>query len=120
MCAEPQTWPGSAVSLNACPMAQRITIARALVRDPRILVFDEPTSALDPETEALVVSGIERARVGRTTLVIAHRLSTVQRADHVLVLEAGRLVERGTFASLRDAGGLFSRLHQHALFTVES
>jgi ATP-binding cassette subfamily B protein len=90
--------------------SQRITIARALVRDPRILLLDEPTSALDPETEALVVAGIENARVGRTTLVIAHRLATVQRADQVLVLEAGRLVERGSFESLRDAGGLFSRL----------
>jgi ATP-binding cassette subfamily B protein len=99
--------------------AQRITIARALVRDPRILILDEPTSALDSETEALVVAGIERARVGRTTLVIAHRLSTVQRADQLLVLDAGRLVERGTFASLRDAGGLFARLHRHAIFYAE-
>jgi ATP-binding cassette subfamily B protein/subfamily B ATP-binding cassette protein MsbA len=99
--------------------AQRITIARALVRNPRILILDEPTSALDSETEALVVAGIERARVGRTTLVIAHRLSTVQRADQLLVLDAGRLVERGTFASLRDAGGLFARLHRHAIFYAE-
>jgi ATP-binding cassette subfamily B protein/subfamily B ATP-binding cassette protein MsbA len=100
--------------------AQRVTIARALVRNPRILILDEPTSALDAETEALVVAGLERARVGRTTLVIAHRLSTIQRADHLLVLDRGRLVERGTFASLRDAGGLFARLHQHMLFSRET
>ncbi len=99
--------------------AQRVTIARALVRNPRILILDEPTSALDAETEALVVAGIERARADRTTLVIAHRLSTVQRADHLLVLDSGRLVEHGTFASLRDAGGLFARLHRHALFYAE-
>jgi len=96
--------------------AQRVTIARALVRDPRILILDEPTSALDAETEGLVVAGIERARAGRTTFVIAHRLSTVRGADQILVLEAGRLVESGSFEALRDAGGLFERLHRHALF----
>ncbi len=95
--------------------SQRVTIARALVRDPRILLLDEPTSALDAETESLVVAGIERARQGRTTLVIAHRLSTVKRADQVLVLEQGRLAERGTFASLLESNGLFSRLYRHAL-----
>ncbi|MEE4377962.1 MAG: ABC transporter ATP-binding protein [Candidatus Competibacteraceae bacterium] len=99
---------------------QRVTIARALVRNPRILILDEPTSALDGETEALVVAGIERARAGRTTLVIAHRLSTVKRADHLLVLDQGHLVEHGTFESLRDAGGLFARLHRHMLFDAET
>jgi ATP-binding cassette subfamily B protein/subfamily B ATP-binding cassette protein MsbA len=97
--------------------AQRITIARALVRSPRILILDEPTSALDAETEAYVMSGIERAMKSRTTFVIAHRLSTVQRADLVLVLDRGRLVETGSFESLRQAGGLFERLcRAHALF----
>ena len=91
---------------------QRITIARALLRDPRILILDEPTSALDAETEAYVMSGIERAMKGRTTFVIAHRLSTVRRADLVLVIEGGRLSEQGTFESLRSAGGTFQRLHE--------
>ena len=90
--------------------AQRVTIARALLRDPRLLILDEPTSALDSETEAFVMGGIERAMRGRTTFVIAHRLSTVRRADRLLVLDAGRLVETGTYASLCRAGGRFQRL----------
>jgi ATP-binding cassette subfamily B protein len=90
--------------------AQRVTIARALLRDPRLLILDEPTSALDSETEAFVMRGIERAMRGRTTFVIAHRLSTVRRADRLLVLDAGRLVETGTYASLCRAGGRFQRL----------
>jgi ATP-binding cassette subfamily B protein/subfamily B ATP-binding cassette protein MsbA len=90
---------------------QRVTIARALLRDPVLLILDEPTSALDAETEAYVMSGIERAMQGRTTFVIAHRLSTVLRADLVLVLDAGRLVETGRFDTLRRAGGVFQRLH---------
>jgi ATP-binding cassette, subfamily B, bacterial len=89
---------------------QRVTIARALVRDPRLLILDEPTSALDAETEAFVMASIERAMKGRTSFVIAHRLSTVQRADLVLVLEAGRLVEVGRFEDLQRAGGIFQRL----------
>jgi len=100
---------------------QRITIARALLKDPRILILDEPTSALDAETEAFVMRGIERAMKGRTTFVIAHRLSTVRRADLLLVLEAGRLVEQGSYESLRRAGGLFQRLHEaQFLLTPES
>jgi ATP-binding cassette subfamily B protein/subfamily B ATP-binding cassette protein MsbA len=91
---------------------QRITIARALLKDPRILILDEPTSALDAETEAFVMRGIERAMKGRTTFVIAHRLSTVRRADLLLVLDGGHLVEQGTYESLRRAGGLFQRLHE--------
>jgi ATP-binding cassette subfamily B protein/subfamily B ATP-binding cassette protein MsbA len=90
---------------------QRVTIARALLRDPRLLILDEPTSALDSETETFVMRGIEQAMAGRTSFVIAHRLSTVRRADLVLVLEDGRLVESGTFDALRRAGGAFQRLY---------
>jgi len=90
----------------------RITIARAILRDAPLLILDEPTAALDAETEALVMEGLERLMAGRTTFVIAHRLSTVRRADLILVLDDGRIVERGTFAQLVAAGGAFARLHR--------
>jgi len=89
---------------------QRVAIARALLRDPRILILDEPTSALDPETEAYVIGALERAGKGRTTFIIAHRLSTVRRAHRLLVLDAGRVVQDGTYESLRTVDGLFRRL----------
>lgn len=89
---------------------QRLAIARALIRDPRILIFDEATSALDPESEARVTQAVDAARRGRTTLVVAHRLSTIRGADRIAVLERGRLVELGDHASLVAAGGLYSRL----------
>jgi ATP-binding cassette subfamily B protein/subfamily B ATP-binding cassette protein MsbA len=92
--------------------AQRVTIARALVKDPRILLLDEPTSALDVESERYVMAGIARAMEGRTTIAIAHRLSTVRRADQVLVLDQGHIVESGPYDSLRHADGPFQRLHE--------
>jgi subfamily B ATP-binding cassette protein MsbA len=96
---------------------QRIAIARALLRDPRILILDEPTSALDSETEACVMSALERAGKGRTTFIIAHRLSTVRNADRLIVLDAGRIVQEGTFESLHAEIGLFRRLvDAHRLF----
>jgi ATP-binding cassette subfamily B protein len=89
---------------------QRIAIARALLKNPPLLLLDEATSALDAESERLVQSALEAAMVGRTTLVIAHRLATVQRADHIIVMEHGRIVETGTHASLVAHGGLYASL----------
>jgi subfamily B ATP-binding cassette protein MsbA len=79
---------------------QRVAIARALLADPRVLLLDEATSHLDSENEALVLAGLRSLQQGRTTLVIAHRLSTVERADQILFLDHGRIVERGTYAEL--------------------
>jgi ATP-binding cassette subfamily B protein/subfamily B ATP-binding cassette protein MsbA len=90
----------------------RITIARAILRDAPLLILDEPTAALDAETEARVMQGLERLMEGRTTFVIAHRLSTVRRADVILVLENGRIAEQGGFRELVARGGLFARLHR--------
>jgi ATP-binding cassette, subfamily B, bacterial MsbA len=90
---------------------QRIAIARALLRDPPILILDEATSALDMESERLVQEAIDRLMAHRTTFVIAHRLATVQHADLIVVLTGGRIVERGTHGSLYATGGPYRRLH---------
>jgi len=90
---------------------QRIAIARALLRDPPILILDEATSALDVESERLIQDAIEGLLEGRTVIVVAHRLSTVRRADQILVMEEGRVVERGDHSSLMAEGGRYRRLH---------
>lgn len=89
---------------------QRIAIARALLRDPPLLLLDEATSSLDAESERAVQEALERLMVGRTTLVIAHRLATVLKADRILVLDQGRIVEEGCHSELVKAGGLYARL----------
>jgi ATP-binding cassette, subfamily B, bacterial len=91
---------------------QRITIARALLRDAPILILDEPTSALDVTTEALVMAGIERLMAGRTTFIIAHRLSTVRRCDRIIVLRDGAIAEAGTMSELLQRDGLFAEYYR--------
>ena len=90
---------------------QRLTIARAILRDSPILILDEPTSALDPETEALVMVALERLQAGRTTFIIAHRLSTVRTADLIVVVKEGRIVEEGTLADLVTLRGAFAAMY---------
>jgi len=90
---------------------QRIAIARAILKDAPILLLDEATSALDSESERHVQEALEHLMKGRTAMVIAHRLSTVQHADVIYVLEAGRVVESGTHADLVGSGGHYARYH---------
>jgi subfamily B ATP-binding cassette protein MsbA len=96
---------------------QRVSIARAILADPRILILDEATSSLDSESEAMIQEGLAYLMRGRTTFVIAHRLSTIRRADQILVVEAGRIIERGSHASLYSLGGRYYDLYtkQHGV-----
>lgn len=95
---------------------QRVAIARAVLRDPRILILDEPTSALDSRTERYITESLEELMQGRTTFIIAHRLSTVRKADRILVFDKGRLVEEGTHAELMKInGGIYCGLYEHQI-----
>lgn len=105
-----QTFLGERGTRLSGGQRQRIAIARAILKDAPILLLDEATSALDAESEILVQQGLQAAMQGRTTLMIAHRLSTVQKADRIIVLENGHIVETGSPAELREQGGLYARL----------
>jgi subfamily B ATP-binding cassette protein MsbA len=98
---------------------QRIAIARAVLKDPRILILDEATSSLDNESELLVQDALDRLMKGRTTFVIAHRFSTIQKADRILVLDKGRIVEEGTHAALLDRKGLYFHFYRLGLVETE-
>ncbi len=91
---------------------QRLAIARVILKDPRVLILDEATSHLDTRSEALIQEALSRVVTGRTSIIIAHRLSTILAADLILVLDRGRIVERGTHAELNEAGGLYQRLYE--------
>ena len=90
---------------------QRIAVARAFLKDAPVLILDEPTSSIDSRTEAVILDALDRLMVGRTTFMIAHRLSTVRKADQILVVDRGRIVERGTHEELIAGGGLYKQLH---------
>ncbi len=97
---------------------QRLAIARAIYKDAPLLILDEATSALDNESERLVQEALQRLMQGRTTLIVAHRLSTIEHADRVVVMERGRIIEQGTPAALLSAGGAYTRLHQRGDFNT--
>ncbi|MBV8099068.1 MAG: ATP-binding cassette domain-containing protein, partial [Verrucomicrobia bacterium] len=98
---------------------QRLSIARALLKDPPILVLDEATASVDTETEREIQAALQRLLLGRTSFVIAHRLSTIRQADQILVLDEGEIVERGTHDELLLANGNYRRLYQTGLFAGE-
>jgi ATP-binding cassette, subfamily B, bacterial MsbA len=99
---------------------QRLSIARALLKDAPILLLDEATSSLDSESERYIQASLQRLMKGRTTFVVAHRLSTIERADRIVVLEQGRVVEIGSHSELIGRGGLYARLHGIQFASVEN
>ena len=104
----------------SCGQRQRITIARAFLKDPKILILDEATANLDPQSEHLIQNAMKRLVIGRTTFIIAHRLSTIINVDRILVLSAGRVVESGTHHELLANGGLYRDYHQKQFASAEA
>jgi len=99
---------------------QRLAIARALYKNAPVLLLDEATSALDTESERLVQDALQRLMQNRTTLIVAHRLSTIQHADRIIVMEQGRVAEQGSHAQLMALDGLYARLQTNAVRSAET
>ncbi|HKZ51478.1 MAG TPA: ABC transporter ATP-binding protein, partial [Dehalococcoidia bacterium] len=113
------TWVGERGITLSGGQKQRVAIARTLLRNPRILILDDSTSSVDPETERLIQEALVALMRGRTTFVIAHRLRTVKEADQVLVLQEGRIVERGRHQDLLERGGFYRRIYELELKAQE-
>ena len=102
---------------------QKLALARALAKDAPILILDEPTASMDVQSEIDMLAGFQRLAEGKTTLLISHRFSTVAMADHIYVMDEGRIVEDGTHAELRERGGVYAalyELHEHVSTRAES
>ena len=98
---------------------QRIAIARALVVDPRVLIFDDATASVDATTEAKIKLGLAEAMRGRTTIIIAHRLSTISLADEIVVLDSGRIAARGTHEELLETSAVYGEIYEHGMLEQE-